>query len=55
VELDPDDAMDTGEALDLLLRQQFGPWLLGGVALGLFLYGIFSITMARYRRIEVNL
>lgn len=38
-------------ALQNLIRQPFGPWLLGGVALGLVAYGLYMLVEARYRRI----
>ena len=48
---DPSEATGLGGALKELLRQPFGPWLLGLVAFGLIAYGLFMIAMARYRRI----
>ena len=33
------------------VEQSFGPWLLGGVALGLVAYGLYMLVEARYRRI----
>lgn len=47
----PDQAGGLGEALQTLAQQPYGPWLLGIVALGLMLYGIYSLVLARYRRI----
>ncbi|MBW4575152.1 MAG: DUF1206 domain-containing protein [Aphanothece sp. CMT-3BRIN-NPC111] len=38
-------------ALDKLLQQPYGAWLLGVVALGLVAYGIYQGVLARYRRI----
>lgn len=38
-------------ALQNLIQQPFGPWLLGGVALGLVAYGLYMLIEARYRRI----
>jgi hypothetical protein len=38
-------------ALQNLIQQPFGPWLLGGVALGLVAYGLYMLVEARYRRI----
>jgi hypothetical protein len=35
-----------------LARQTFGPYVLGGVAIGLVAYGAFMFVMARYRKIE---
>lgn len=48
---DPSEATGLGGALKELLKQPFGPWLLGLVAFGLIAYGLFMIAMARYRRI----
>ncbi len=47
----PGEAKGLDTALQELLRQPFGPVLLGIVAIGLFCYGIFSLVEARYRRI----
>jgi hypothetical protein len=49
---DPGEARGLGEALDVLLRQPQGPWLMGIVALGLAAYGLYSFVEARYRRIR---
>ena len=38
-------------ALQLLIRQSYGKWLLGLVALGLVAYGLYMLVEARYRRI----
>ena len=48
---DPAKAGGLGQAFQALARQPFGPWLLGIVAIGLIAYGIYSLFMARYRRI----
>jgi len=37
--------------LQALAEQSFGPWLLGGMALGLVAYGLYMLIEARYRRI----
>ena len=52
LETDPDEARGLGGALQTLARQPFGPYILGGVAIGLVAYGAFMFVMARYRRIE---
>lgn len=39
-----------GGALATLAQQPFGPWLLGGVALGLLAYGISLLVESRYHR-----
>jgi hypothetical protein len=38
-------------ALQNIIQQPFGPWLLGGIALGLVAYGLYMLIEARYRRI----
>lgn len=38
-------------ALRYLRAQDYGPWMLGGVGLGLIAYGLFSIVEGRYRQI----
>jgi hypothetical protein len=38
-------------ALQWLVQQSYGPWLLGFVALGLAAYGLFMLVEARYRRL----
>jgi hypothetical protein len=52
LQTDPQEARGLGGALETLARQPFGPYLLGGVAIGLVAYGAFMFVMARYRRIE---
>lgn len=52
-QFDPSKAGGLAQALQTLARQPFGPWLLGIVALGLVVYGLFMGVMARYRRIRV--
>lgn len=41
-------------ALTALAQQPFGPWLLGGVSIGLIAYSIYSLMQARYRRLGVE-
>jgi len=48
---DPGDAKGLDAVLMELLKQPFGPWLLGLVALGLLAYGLYSFAEARYRRV----
>jgi uncharacterized protein DUF1206 len=48
---DPGEARGLGGALRTLSRQDYGPWLLGGVGLGLAAYGVFAIVTGRYRQI----
>jgi hypothetical protein len=38
-------------ALRKLAAEQYGPWLLGLVAVGLFAWGIFCLIQARYREV----
>ena len=42
----------TSEAFDFL-QNEFGALMLGIIASGLFLYGVFTLIMARHRRIDV--
>jgi uncharacterized membrane protein YidH (DUF202 family) len=39
------------QVLDMLADQLYGRWLLGGMAVGLIAYGLYSLAEARYRRI----
>jgi hypothetical protein len=48
---DPREAQSLGGALQTLVGQPFGPWLLGAAALGLVAYGLLMLVAARYRRI----
>jgi hypothetical protein len=48
---DPEEAVGIGEAFQKMAQQPYGPWLLGGVALGVVVYGLFAFVMARYGRI----
>lgn len=50
---DPEQAGGTGQALRELQSQSYGPLLLGIVALGLLLFGVFSLVQARYRQLRV--
>lgn len=47
----PGDAKGLDAALEELLKQPSGPWLLAIVALGLLAYGVYSFAEARYRRV----
>ncbi len=40
-----------GGALTWLVKQPFGPWLLGAVALGIGCYGIYSFFRARHTKV----
>ncbi len=48
VQFDPQQARGLDGALQELAQRSFGPWILAVVALGLFLYGVYSIVRARY-------
>jgi hypothetical protein len=52
LEHDPSEARDLGASLQAVQQQPFGSWLLGGIALGLFLYGFYTLVRARYRVIQ---
>jgi len=49
----PSKAGGIGQAFQALVRQPFGPWLLGALALGLIAYGLYAILTARYRQISI--
>lgn len=51
VKHNPGDAKGLDAALMELLKQPFGPLLLGIVASGLLAYGVYSFAEARYRRV----
>ena len=51
---EPQEARGLGGALQTLARQPLGPWLLGAVALGLVAYGLFMLSVARYRHINTG-
>jgi hypothetical protein len=50
--LDANEARAIPGILDVLLEQSYGPFLLGSVAFGLVVYGIYMGVHARYRRIH---
>src|SRR4051812_13163145 len=52
VEYDPKEAIGLDGALQKLVRQSYGPWLLGLVAAGLIAYGLFCVVEARYRDVK---
>ena len=54
LEHDPRQATGVAEALDILRRQPYGPWLLGLLALGLIAYAADQVIQARYRRIRTS-
>jgi uncharacterized protein DUF1206 len=49
--VNPGEARGLAGALRYLRAQDYGPWLLGGVGVGLIAYGLFSMVEGRYRRI----
>ena len=50
VEHDASESRGLNGALQALAAQPWGAWLLGAVAVGLALYGVFALAEARYRR-----
>jgi Domain of Unknown Function (DUF1206) len=48
-EYDPDEAIGRDGALQKLAGEPYGAWLLGAVALGLGMYGLFCLVEAKYR------
>jgi hypothetical protein len=50
-EYDPDEAVGLDGALQKLAHQTFGPFLLGIVAAGLVVYGLFYLVKAAYREV----
>jgi hypothetical protein len=51
---DPRQAQGLGGALSWLATQAFGPWLLGGVALGLIGYGLYCLINAGFRDTRID-
>lgn len=51
---DPSEATGLGGALQELLRQPFGSWILGAVALGFIAYGLLMVAVARYGQIALG-
>lgn len=51
---DPAQVAGISGALQLIRNQPYGPWLLGGVAIGLIAFGLAQIAKARYREIRVD-
>ncbi len=48
IQFDPQEAKGLDGALQELSQRPYGPWLLGLVALGLFLFGVYTLVHARY-------
>ena len=51
---DPSEATGLGGALQELLRQPFGSWILGVVALGFIAYGLLMVAVARFGQIALG-
>jgi hypothetical protein len=51
LEFEPKEAIGIDGALLKLARQDYGEWLLGLVAAGLFAYALFCFVQARYREV----
>jgi uncharacterized membrane protein YidH (DUF202 family) len=49
---DPNRAKGLDGALQTLVQQPFGPWLLGLVALGLIAFGLYSLLSARWIQVR---
>jgi hypothetical protein len=54
IQAQPQEARGLGGALQTLVQQLYGPWLLGIVAIGLVAYGLFMFVLARYRRMVMT-
>lgn len=52
MQYDPEEAGGLSQALSALDHQPYGTLVLGAVALGFIAYGVYSLLLARYRRIE---
>lgn len=50
VQHDPSQSKGMSEAFQSMKDTPWGPWLLGFVAVGVVLYGVFCLAEARYRR-----
>ncbi len=51
---DPNKAIGLDGALQKLVNQAYGSWLLGITAAGLFAYAVFCLVDARYRDVSMN-
>lgn len=49
---DPQENTGMHGAMQTLLEQPFGVWLLAGIGVGLVLYGVFQLLRSRYDRME---
>ncbi len=53
IKFDPGQVKGFGEALEVLARQPYGPWLLALTGLGLVCFAVYCATQAFYRRFAV--
>ena len=51
IKYDPREARGWEETLSLISSLGHGPWLLGAASVGLMLYGLYFVLLARYRRL----
>jgi len=51
IKVDPEDAGGLDAALDGLIALPLGPFVCGGIGVGLIAYGVFLVLSARYRRL----
>lgn len=49
----PEQAGGTQEVFDLIQHQIFGRWLLAFVSVGLFAFGLYSLLLSAFRRIDL--
>jgi Domain of Unknown Function (DUF1206) len=54
IEFDPKEAIGLDGALQKLVRESYGPWLLGLTAAGLIAYAVFCVVDARYRDVSTG-
>jgi len=54
VDYDAKEAIGIDGALQKLVNQSYGPWLLGVTAAGLLAYGVFCLVDARYRDVSTG-
>ena len=54
IEFDPKEAIGLDGALQKLVGQTYGPWLLGLTAAGLIAYAVFCLVDARYRDVSTG-
>ena len=53
-QIDATQARGLGGTLETLVQQRFGSYILGVVAVGLLVYAVFMLVVARYRHIEAT-